>query len=79
MSPSDAPPIRLLDGDWYVQDPHRGFAWMRAHAPVHWDGEVWGVAGYEKLMRVSKDTETFCSSQSSRPDSPPMDARTAEA
>jgi cytochrome P450 family 142 subfamily A polypeptide 1 len=72
MSPSDAPPIRLLDGDWYVQDPHRGFAWMRAHAPVHWDGEVWGVAGYEELLRVSKDTETFCSGQSSRPDSPPI-------
>jgi len=67
-----APPIRLLDGDWYTQDPHRGFAWMRAHAPIHWDGEVWGVAGYEELLRVSKDTETFCSSQSSRPDTPPI-------
>jgi cytochrome P450 family 142 subfamily A polypeptide 1 len=66
------PPIRLLDGEWYTQDPHRGFAWMRAHAPIHWDGEVWGVAGYDELLRVSKDTETFCSSQSSRPDSPPI-------
>ena len=70
MSLSDAPPIRLLDGEWYVQDPHRGFAWMRAHAPVYFDGEVWGVAGYDELLRVSKDPETFCSSQGSRPDSP---------
>jgi len=66
--------IRLLDGEWYAQDPHRDFAWMREHAPVYWDagGRVWGVAGYEELLRVSKDPETFCSRESSRPDSPPI-------
>jgi cytochrome P450 family 142 subfamily A polypeptide 1 len=69
-----APEIRLLDGNWYTEDPHRAFAWMRVHAPVYRDevGEVWGVAGYEELLRVSKDTETFCSRMSSRPDSPPI-------
>jgi cytochrome P450 family 142 subfamily A polypeptide 1 len=35
-------------------------------------GQVWGVAGYDELLRVSKDTETFCSRMSSRPDSPPI-------
>jgi cytochrome P450 family 142 subfamily A polypeptide 1 len=68
------PAIRLLDGYWYAGDPHPHFAWMREHAPVYWDeaGQVWGVATYEELVRVSKDTETFCSRMSSRPDSPPI-------
>jgi cytochrome P450 family 142 subfamily A polypeptide 1 len=68
------PAIRLLDGSWYAEDPHRHFAWMRAHAPVFWDeaGQVWGVATYAELLRVSKDVETFCSRMSSRPDAPPL-------
>ena len=67
-----APEIRLLDGNWYTGNVHHAFAWMRAHAPVYRDevGQVWGVAGYEELLRVSKDTETFCSRMSSRPDAP---------
>jgi cytochrome P450 family 142 subfamily A polypeptide 1 len=67
-----APDIRLLDGNWYTGDVHRAFAWMRAHAPVYRDeiGQVWGVAGYEELLRVSKDTDAFCSRMSSRPDAP---------
>src|SRR6185436_11001857 len=67
-----APHIRLLDGDWYADDPHPSFAWMRAHAPVFWDevGQVWGVASYEDVLRVSRDPATFCSRQGSRPDSP---------
>jgi cytochrome P450 family 142 subfamily A polypeptide 1 len=70
--PNDA--IRLLDGHFYADDPHRHFAWMRAHAPLFWDahGEVWGVSTYEELLRVSKDPETFCSRMSSRPDSAPI-------
>ncbi len=67
-----APTIRLLDGDWYAGDPYASFAWMRAHAPVFWDesGQVWGVARYEDVLRVSRDPATFCSRQGSRPDSP---------
>src|SRR5262245_25572739 len=69
-----APEIRLLDGNWYTGNVHQAFAWMRAHAPIYRDeiGQVWGVAGYEELLRVSKDTETFCSRMSSRPDTPPI-------
>ena len=68
------PAIRLLDGAWYADDPHRHFAWMRDHAPVYWDesGGVWGVATYDELVRVSKDPETFCSRMSSRPDAAPL-------
>src|SRR5262245_7642904 len=31
------PAIRLLDGAWYADDPHRHFRWMREHAPVYRD------------------------------------------
>jgi cytochrome P450 family 142 subfamily A polypeptide 1 len=74
MASPTNPAIRLLDGYWYADDPHPHFAWMREHAPVYFDesGGVWGVATYEELVRVSKDTETFCSRMSSRPDSPPI-------
>jgi cytochrome P450 family 142 subfamily A polypeptide 1 len=66
------PEIRLLDGDWYAHDPHPAFAWMRAESPVHWDdaGQVWGVARYDDVLRVSRDPLTFCSRHGSRPDSP---------
>src|SRR4030095_8517978 len=74
MAPPSNPAIRLLDGYWYAEDPHPHFAWMREHAPVYRDevAEAGGVATYEELVRVSKDTETFCSRMSSRPDSPPI-------
>jgi cytochrome P450 family 142 subfamily A polypeptide 1 len=68
------PDIRLADGDFYSTDPHRHFAWMRQNAPLYWDdrGGVWGVALYDDVMRISKDSETFCNRQGMRPDSPPM-------
>ncbi len=75
MDTHPAPPdIRLLDGHFYTADPHRHFAWMRAHAPLYWDptGEVWGVTLHEDVLRVSRDPEVFCSRMSSRPDAPPI-------
>jgi cytochrome P450 family 142 subfamily A polypeptide 1 len=67
---SDAAEIKLLDGHFYTRDPHRHFQWMRAHAPVYWDasGGVWGIARHKDIMAISKDSETFCSRFSSRPD-----------
>ena len=64
--------IRLLDGRFYADDPHRHFRWMRDHAPVFWDadGAVWGVTRHDDVMAISRDPETFCSRHSSRPDSP---------
>jgi len=74
MTTPSNPAIRLLDGCWYAEDPHAHYAWMREHAPLFWDegAQVWGVATYAELLRVSKDPETFCSRMSSRPDSPPI-------
>jgi cytochrome P450 family 142 subfamily A polypeptide 1 len=68
------PEIRLLDGRFYADDPHRWFDWMRGHAPVYrdetGDPPVWGVTLYEDVMAVSKDARTFSSAQGMRPDSP---------
>ena len=62
--------VRLLAEDFYA-DPHPKMSWMREHAPVYWDDGtgIWGIARYADIMRVSKDWETFCSGQGSRPDS----------
>jgi cytochrome P450 family 142 subfamily A polypeptide 1 len=66
------PAIHLLDGHFYAGDPHPRFTWMREHAPVYWDAEggVWGIARYDDVLAVSRDPQTFCSGQSSRPDAP---------
>jgi cytochrome P450 family 142 subfamily A polypeptide 1 len=68
------PAIRLLDGYFYVGEPLEHFRWMREHAPVYWDesSQLWGVALYEDVMKVSKTPELFCSRKSSRPDSPAL-------
>ena len=64
------PEIQLLSPDFYV-DPEPSYAWMRANAPVYWDDTsgIWGITRYADIMKVSKDAETFCSGQGSRPDS----------
>ncbi len=68
------PEIRLLDGDWYADDPHPYFDWMRANAPVYFDeaAGVWGVTRHDLVMRMSKDSEHFCNRYGMRPDSPPI-------
>jgi cytochrome P450 family 142 subfamily A polypeptide 1 len=70
MPPASNPEIRLLDGAFYARDPHPHFRWMREHSPVYWDesATLWGVATYDGVVAISKDTETFCSRMSSRPD-----------
>ncbi len=64
------PELQLLSPDFYDR-PHERFRWMRENAPVYWDDTtgIWGVADYRGVMRVSRDWETFCSGQGSRPDS----------
>jgi cytochrome P450 family 142 subfamily A polypeptide 1 len=66
--------IDLLDGELYAGDPHPTFRWMRENAPVYYDEKrsVWGIALHEDVMRVSKDSQSFCNGQGMRPDSPPI-------
>ncbi len=68
------PEIRLTDGNFYANDPHPHFEWMRRNAPVYWDetGQTWGITLYEDLMRVAKDAEGFSSARGIRPDSDAM-------
>lgn len=64
------PEIHLLDGDFYVDRPLDHYAWMREHAPVHWDDDagVFGVALHEDIMTVSRAPEVYCSGKGSRPE-----------
>ena len=46
--------IDLLDGSFYVDDPHEKYTWMRENAPVYFDEKngVWGIASYAALTMM---------------------------
>ena len=64
------PDIRLLDGEFYGDDPVEAYEWMRANAPVYYDEEagIWGVTLHEHIIEVSKNSEVYCSGEGSRPE-----------
>ncbi len=64
--------IDLADGAFYAQDPHPAFDWMREHAPLYWDGQVWGITRYADLLLAAKDPQTFQNGGGIRPTQPPM-------
>ena len=64
--------IDLISGEFWGRNPHEAFAWMRANAPVYWDGHAWGVTRYDDLKAVSKDPTTFSNAQGIRADADPM-------
>ena len=64
--------IDLLSGGFWAGDHHTRLTWMRANAPVYWDGRAWGVTRYQDVREVSMRTEVFSSAQGIRPDSPAM-------
>lgn len=64
--------IDLVSGAFWGRNPHDSFAWMRANAPVYWDGRAWGITTYADLKAVSKDSATFSNAQGIRPDSGPI-------
>ena len=35
--------IDLISGEFWGSNPHEAFTWMRATAPVYWDGHAWGI------------------------------------
>lgn len=61
--------IDLLDGSWYADDPHEGWAWMREHAPVYHDpwSDCWGITRYDDVMEASKDPGRFSNAHNIRP------------
>jgi cytochrome P450 family 142 subfamily A polypeptide 1 len=68
------PPIDLLAADFYLDGARDAYAWMREHAPVHFDdaNNLWGVATYAGVMAVGRDPTTFSSAGGSRPDTGPL-------
>lgn len=60
--------IDLLDGDFYVDDPHRAYRWMRESAPVYWDAtnELWGVSRYDDIVDVERRKDVFVSSDQAK-------------
>ena len=63
------PGLNLLDGDWYADDPHEVWRWMRRHAPVYYDetADVWGIAKHDDVLAIEKDPVAFSSFRAPRP------------
>ncbi len=64
--------IDLCSGAFWAGDHHEKLAWVRANAPVYWDGILWGVSRYADLKTVSKDPATFSSAGGIRPQQPAL-------
>ena len=64
--------IDFVSGAFWGGPPDEQLTWMRANAPVYWDGQVWGVARYADLKAISKDPKTFSNAGGIRPDSGPI-------
>jgi len=60
--------IDFVAGDFWGSNPHEPLSWLRANAPVYFDGKVWGITRYADLKEISKDTATFSNAQGIRPD-----------
>ena len=67
--------IDLLEGSFYVDDPHEKYTWMRANAPVYFDARERRV-GHRVVRRrcspLSKDPTTFSNAGGIRPDNGPI-------
>lgn len=68
------PDVSLLAGEFYGEDPHPHFAWMRENAPVYWDPKwgVWGITRYDDISEISRTAEIYSSAGGIRPDNPPL-------
>jgi cytochrome P450 family 142 subfamily A polypeptide 1 len=64
--------IDLISGAFWGSNPHEAFTWMRANAPVYWDGHAWGITRYHDLKEISKDPATFCNGGGIRADADPL-------
>jgi cytochrome P450 family 142 subfamily A polypeptide 1 len=68
------PDIDLVRGDFYANDVHRVYDWMRENAPIYRDekNNLYGVSLHEDIMTVSKNAEIYGNHMGFRPDSPAM-------
>lgn len=71
--PTEARDYDTLDNDLHCHDPWPFYAWLREEAPLYWDqhNEIWSVSRYDDVVAISKDPETFTSTEGNRPNLPP--------
>ena len=64
ITPVDPRPLDILDGDFYVNDPHSRYAWLRENSPCHWDdiNELWVITRYDDIVDMEKNKRLFISS-----------------
>lgn len=63
-APVDPRPLDILDGDFYVNDPHPRYAWLRENSPCHWDdiNELWVITRYDDIVAIEKNKRQFINS-----------------
>ncbi len=69
MTATDAPPINLLDPDWWVDldRVHEFFTWSRREAPVYRDAnDYWIVTRHADVIDVERRSDVFSSRGSYR-------------
>ncbi|MEO7428457.1 MAG: cytochrome P450 [Acidimicrobiales bacterium] len=64
--------IDLCSGAFWAGDHHEALTWMRASAPVFWDGAIWGISRYDDLKDVSRKPEVFSNAGGIRPGFAPL-------
>ncbi len=64
--------IDLCSGAFWAGDHHEALTWMRANAPLYFDGNVWGVTRYADVKDVSRQPERFSSAGGIRPNQPAL-------
>jgi cytochrome P450 family 142 subfamily A polypeptide 1 len=66
--------ISLLAGEFYANDPHPQWAWMREHAPVYYDAQwdVWALTRHADIRAAERDPSTFSNAQGIRPHGFPL-------
>ncbi|MGH8977926.1 MAG: cytochrome P450 [Acidimicrobiia bacterium] len=72
--PKPAPPIDLLDADFYLDGAREAYAWMRRNAPVYRDidNDLWAIATYQGVRSAGGDPAVFSSAGGSRPNTGPL-------
>ena len=64
--------IERCSGAFWAGDHHEALTWMRAQAPVYFDGNVWGVTRYADVKDVSRQPEVFSNAGGIRPNQPAL-------
>jgi cytochrome P450 family 142 subfamily A polypeptide 1 len=58
---TSAPPIDLLDPQFYVDGSRGAYRWMRRNAPVYFDekNRLWGIATYDGVRAAEGNATVF--------------------